>query len=74
VQPVRGRLAGGPAPLTLLKNPLCVGEAQEVILKELGRRTGRRFAGVWDFVEWAEQHAPSLDLASPFQRPQGLDG
>jgi hypothetical protein len=52
-----------------LKNPLCVGIAQKVLLQEFGKRAGLEFASLWDFVDWAQQHEPTLDLLSPWQRP-----
>jgi hypothetical protein len=58
--------------IDLLKNPVCAGRAQEVILQELGKRTGQTFPTLWAFVAWAEEHEPALDLASPFRRPKNL--
>jgi hypothetical protein len=49
----------------LLKDPLCVGPAREVILQDLGRRTKQTFRSHWEFVAWAEKHAPELDVKSP---------
>jgi hypothetical protein len=59
--------------VNLLKYPLCVGLAQQVVLEELGQRTGRSFATLWDFVAWAEKNDPGLDLRTPWQPPRGLD-
>jgi hypothetical protein len=53
----------------LLKNPVCVGLPRRIILDELGQRTGQHFAGVWDFVAWAEEHEPTLDLHAPWKMP-----
>jgi hypothetical protein len=52
----------------ILKGPLCVGQARAAILSELGRRAGRPFPTVWDFVDWARTHEPGLDLQSPPRR------
>src|SRR5262249_50135690 len=49
----------------LLKNPFCVGPARDIVLQKLGRQVNRQFATVWDFVAWAEQHEPGLDLHTP---------
>jgi serine/threonine protein kinase len=51
--------------IDLLKRPSCVGRARQVVVRELAKRTGQPFAGVWDVVEWARLHEPQLDLASP---------
>jgi hypothetical protein len=61
-----------PGLVNTLKNPLCVDEAQQIILQELGKRSQQQFAGLWDFVEWAQQHEPTLDLHSPWQPPRDL--
>ena len=55
-----------------LKNPLCVGRAQRILLLEFGQRCGRRFDGLWDLVSWAERQEPALDLASPFRMSDHL--
>jgi hypothetical protein len=49
----------------VLKSPLCVGRARSVILAELGRRAGRAFPTVWEFVLWAGTNQRSLDLHGP---------
>jgi hypothetical protein len=59
--------------VNLLKDPLCLGPAQKVILEELGQRAGCSFATLWDLVAWAEEHEPGLDLHTPWQPPRGLD-
>jgi hypothetical protein len=53
----------------MLKGPLCVGEAQWLVLEQLGRRYGRSFADQWDFVRFAIERKFPLDLLSPPQRP-----
>jgi hypothetical protein len=69
-----------PAPLPaqtlvdLLKQPLCVGEAQRVVLAQLSRHYGRPFADQWDFVRYAQEHHPGLDLTTPPQRPTRVGG
>jgi serine/threonine protein kinase len=57
----------------ILKNPICTELAQLTILRELDRRTGQRFGALWEFVAWAEQHEPGLDLAAPFQRAPAFE-
>jgi serine/threonine protein kinase len=54
----------------LLKHPLFVNEARRVVLDQLGNRYGRRFADLWEFVAWAQEHEPNLDLTTPPQRPR----
>jgi hypothetical protein len=39
-----------------------------MVLGHLGRRLGRQFADLWEFVAWAREHQPDLDLASPPHR------
>ncbi|MEA3210730.1 MAG: hypothetical protein QOE70_3787 [Chthoniobacter sp.] len=54
----------------VLKWPFCVGEAQQIALAELEKKTGGKFGGdLWKFVELA----PSLgikDLDAPAKRPR----
>jgi hypothetical protein len=52
-----------------LKMPTCGREGRKVILKQLGQQCGRPFADKWDFVDWAQQNRPHLDLTSPPVRP-----
>jgi hypothetical protein len=54
----------------LLKRPTCVGRAREVVLRSLGQKCGQPFADVWEFVDWAQEHRPDLDLTTPPRRPQ----
>lgn len=54
----------------MLKHPYCLGAARETLLAELGRRCGRPFGSVWDFVAWADHEAPELDLRSPLRPPE----
>jgi hypothetical protein len=51
----------------LLKMPT-VWAGQAVFLELLANRYKRPFADVWEFVEWAQQHEPSLDFTSPPKR------
>jgi hypothetical protein len=58
----------------VLKWPFCVGEAQKLVLAELGKRTHRDFGGdVWNFVDQVDSlgvhglNAQLLDL--PAKRP-----
>jgi hypothetical protein len=53
----------------LLKMPACVGDKRHLVLDNLGHRYQRRFADLWDFVAWAKEHKPELDLTTPPQRP-----
>jgi hypothetical protein len=53
----------------LLKMPTCIGKIQRVVLDQLGNRYRCRFANVWEFVHYAEEHKLDLDLTSP---PKGL--
>jgi hypothetical protein len=52
----------------LLKMPTCSGQARTVILELLANRYKRPFADIWEFVEWAQHHEPSLDFTSPPRR------
>jgi hypothetical protein len=52
-----------------LKMPTCQLPARQVIVEQLGRQCGRPFADQWEFVEWAREHRPDLDLTSPPVRP-----
>jgi hypothetical protein len=56
-----------------LKDPFCVTPARQIVLKELGRRAGQTFADLWEFVSWAEQHEPTLDLRTPWTMPKALN-
>jgi hypothetical protein len=55
--------------VNFLKMPTCQRSAREVILRQLGHQCGRPFAHQWEFVAWARQHRPDLDLTSPPVRP-----
>jgi hypothetical protein len=52
----------------LLKRPTCVGPAREVVLRQLGQKCNRHFASVRQFVDWAHEHQPELDLTTPPRR------
>jgi hypothetical protein len=52
----------------LLKQPTCVGPARRLVLGQLGRRLDREFEDLWEFVAWAREHQPGLDLTSPPRR------
>jgi hypothetical protein len=54
----------------LLKHPMLVNQARRSVLDQLGQRYGRRFADLWEFVAWAREHEPNLDLTTPPQRPR----
>jgi hypothetical protein len=49
----------------LLKGPLCVGEARQIVLEQLSRHYGRPFADQWDFARFAEEQRLGLDLLGP---------
>jgi hypothetical protein len=53
----------------LLKHPLFVGEARQAVLDQLANRYGRPFADQWEFVRFAHEHLPDVDLDSPPKRP-----
>jgi serine/threonine protein kinase len=53
----------------LLRMPTCREPARQVILVQLGWQCGRPFADMWEFVEWAKENRPDLDLTSPPVRP-----
>jgi hypothetical protein len=55
--------------VNFLKLPTCKRPARDVILRHLGLQCGRPFANQWEFVAWARQHRPDLDLTSPPVRP-----
>jgi hypothetical protein len=57
-------------PVELLKHPFCVGEARRAVLNALEFTYKRKFADQWEFVEYAQQHQPQLDLLTPPKRPQ----
>jgi hypothetical protein len=53
----------------LLKMPTCQQPVRQVIVEQLGRQCNHPFADQWEFVAWAREHRPDLDLASPPVRP-----
>jgi hypothetical protein len=53
----------------LLKNPLCVGEYQRIVLDALELVYARRFADQWEFVQFVRASNLPLDLHSPPKRP-----
>jgi hypothetical protein len=55
----------------LLKHPLCVGEARRQVLGQLSRHYQRPFADQWDFVRFARNELPGIDLLTPPRRPGG---
>jgi hypothetical protein len=69
LEPLPCRLST-PQLVELLKHPLFVNEARRIVLDQLGHRYGRRFADLWEFVAWAREHEPNLDLTTPPQRPR----
>jgi hypothetical protein len=56
--------------VNLLKSPFCTDGVREMLLAELGQRTGRTFRSRWDFVDWATVNRPDLDLTSPYRPPE----
>jgi hypothetical protein len=52
----------------LLKHPFCIGEGRRVVLVELSKQLGPRFADQWEFVNFAEEQKLGLDLLGPFRR------
>ena len=57
----------------LLKHPCCVGEARRLVLDQLARHYQRPFADQWEFIAYAQEHLPDVDLDSPPQRPMSPD-
>jgi hypothetical protein len=53
----------------LLKMPTCVGPAREVVLQQLALKCERDFANVWEFVDYAHEHLPDINLTTPPKRP-----
>jgi serine/threonine protein kinase len=53
----------------LLKMPTCLGSARRVVLDYLGYGCRRWFRDQWEFVEYARDHLPEIDLTSPPKRP-----
>jgi tRNA A-37 threonylcarbamoyl transferase component Bud32 len=53
----------------LLKQPTCVGEARQAVLRELGKRMNHPFADLWEAVDWLREHEPGLDFTAPPRRP-----
>jgi len=53
----------------LLKMPTCLGPARRVVLDYLGYLNHRSFRNHWEFVDYAREHLPDLDLTSPPKRP-----
>jgi hypothetical protein len=54
-----------PQLVELLKMPGCVGPSRRAVLDHLGNRYRRRFADVWEFVRFAQEHLPDIDLTTP---------
>lgn len=54
--------------VNMLKAPLCRADVAALLLDELGRRSARTFATTWDYVRWAKDNQPNLDLANPPDR------
>jgi hypothetical protein len=50
--------------------PPCVGPAQWLILRQFGERYNRSFADLWEFVDYALDHLPDVNLTSPPKRPK----
>jgi hypothetical protein len=48
----------------LLKQPLMVGVSRRLILDQLEKRHGRRFADHWEFIRFAEENSLGLDCTS----------
>jgi len=54
----------------LLKMPTCLGDTRRLVLDYLGTRYERSFSDHWDFVEYAREHLPEVDLTTPPKRPR----
>jgi hypothetical protein len=48
----------------LLKMPTCFGPVRDVVLQMLGQKCHRHFADLWQFVDYAHEHRPDLDLTT----------
>jgi hypothetical protein len=68
LQPLPGRFTDQQL-VDLLKMPTCRSAARQVIVEQLGRQCGRPFADQWEFIDWARERRPDLDLTSPPVRP-----
>jgi len=53
----------------LLEQPKCQDPARRVVLDYLEYRCHRRFRNHWEFVEYAREHLPDVDLTTPPKRP-----
>jgi tRNA A-37 threonylcarbamoyl transferase component Bud32 len=49
----------------LLKHPFCVADAQRAVLDALGHTYNRRFADLWEFIQFAHDNQLQLDLTTP---------
>jgi serine/threonine protein kinase len=58
--------------VNLLKLPTCDQPARQVLVRQLGWQCGEHFDNMWEFVDWAREHRPDLDLTSPPVRPDKL--
>jgi hypothetical protein len=54
----------------VLTRPVGSRTVREIVLKRLKEITRGQFVTVWDFVAWAREHEPTLDLSLPVRRPQ----
>jgi hypothetical protein len=53
----------------LLKRPASVGVARETVLHQLGQPLNRKFATLWDLLDWLEANDPGIDVLSPPKPP-----
>jgi hypothetical protein len=67
-EPLRCRLSTQQL-VELLKLPACVGAVRRAVLDQLSNRYRRRFADLWEFVDYAHEHLPGLDLITPPKWP-----
>jgi tRNA A-37 threonylcarbamoyl transferase component Bud32 len=58
-----------PEIVELLKRPDSVGDVRAALLERLGALAGRRFADLWQAVDWLREHEPELDLSPSPRRP-----
>jgi hypothetical protein len=54
----------------LLKHPFCIGDARRDVLDALAFTYKRPFRDQWEFVAYAQEHQPHLDLLTPPKRTQ----
>ena len=49
--------------------PTCIGAGRRTVLDYLGGSCRRSFRDHWEFVEYAREQLPEIDLTTPPKRP-----